>query len=199
MNVKKGLAALIALVSSVQILLPADAQTVMLTGKAEQNVQRETYRVATPAYGRPVYGSVVQERPVVIAAPPAYAPTRPRTVVRTVYVRDRRTFFQRHPMVKGAAIGAGVGAGVGAVTGLVTGRGVLRGAAIGAGTGAGVGVVRTSKIMRRHPIARDVATGALTGLGIGWAGSRRGGRGALTGAGVGAAVGLGIGLFKHLN
>ena len=101
-------------------------------------------------------------------------------------------------MVKGATIGAGVGAGAGAITGLITGRGVLRGAAIGAGTGAGVGVVRTSRTMKRHPIIRDTATGALVGLGLGWSGSRHGSTiGKATG--IGAAVGLGAGLLRNLR
>jgi hypothetical protein len=116
----------------------------------------------------------------------------------TVYLKDTRTFWQRHPMVKGAAIGGGVGAGAGALTGLISGQGILRGAVIGAGTGAGVGVIRTSKLMKRHPIARDVATGAASGLGVGWAGSRRPGV-ALAGTGIGAAIGLGTGLFTQLR
>jgi hypothetical protein len=52
--------------------------------------------------------------------------------------------------------------------------------------------------MKRHPIARDVATGAATGLGIGWAGSRRPGI-ALAGTGIGSAIGLGTGLFTQLR
>ncbi|HEY9712575.1 MAG TPA: YMGG-like glycine zipper-containing protein [Chroococcales cyanobacterium] len=119
-------------------------------------------------------------------------------VTRTVYLRDNRTFFQKHPMVKGATIGAGLGAGVGAATGLLTGRGVLHGAVVGAGTGAGVGVIRKSQIMSRHPIARDIATGTVAGLGLGWAGSRRGSTVAKA-AGVGAALGLGVGLWKNLR
>jgi hypothetical protein len=101
-------------------------------------------------------------------------------------------------MVKGAAIGAGIGGGAGALTGLVTGQGVFRGAAIGATTGAGVGVIRTSKIMKRHPIARDIATGGMTGLGLGWAGSHYPHTIAAT-TGVGAAIGLGAGLFNNLR
>jgi hypothetical protein len=117
---------------------------------------------------------------------------------RTVYLKDTRSFWQRHPMIKGAAIGGGVGAGAGALTGLISHQGILRGAAIGAGTGAGVGIIRTSQIMKRHPIARDVATGAATGLGIGWAGSRRPGI-ALAGTGIGSAIGLGTGLFTQMR
>jgi YMGG-like Gly-zipper len=118
--------------------------------------------------------------------------------VRTVYVKDERTFWQKHPMVKGATIGAGVGLGAGALTGLVTRQGVLRGAVIGAGAGAGVGALRQSKIMKRHPIAKDVATGAVAGLGLGWAGSRWPHTVAAT-TGVGAAIGLGAGLLTHLR
>jgi len=133
--------------------------------------------------------------------PQIQSPNRPLTAVRphTVQpVRDNRTFFQKHPMVKGAAIGAGIGGGAGALTGLVTGQGVFRGAAIGATTGAGVGVIRTSKIMKRHPIARDIATGGMTGLGLGWAGSHYPHTIAAT-TGVGAAIGLGAGLFNNLR
>jgi hypothetical protein len=125
-----------------------------------------------------------------------FHPQRP--LIHTVYVQDNRTFFQRHPMVKSATIGAGVGAGAGALTGLVTGRGVVRGALIGGGAGAGVGIVRSSQIMRRHPIVRDVATGSLVGLGLGAAASR-GHRLPLQATGVGAAIGLGVGLFKNLR
>jgi hypothetical protein len=126
---------------------------------------------------------------------------RPLTAVRPHAIqpaRDNRTFFQKHPMVKGAAIGAGIGGGAGALTGLVTGQGVFRGAAIGATTGAGVGVIRTSKIMKRHPIVRDIATGGVTGLGLGWAGSHYPHTIAAT-TGVGAAIGLGAGLFNNLR
>lgn len=126
---------------------------------------------------------------------------RPLTAVRPHAVqpaRDNRTFFQKHPMVKGAAIGAGIGGGAGALTGLVTGQGVFRGAAIGATTGAGVGVIRTSKIMKRHPIVRDIATGGVTGLGLGWAGSHYPHTIAAT-TGIGAAIGLGAGLFNNLR
>jgi len=131
----------------------------------------------------------------------AQSQNRPLTAVHPHAVqpaRDNRTYFQRHPMVKGAAIGAGIGGGAGALTGLVTGQGVFRGAAIGATTGAGVGVIRTSKIMKRHPIMRDIATGGVTGLGLGWAGSHYPHTIAAT-TGVGAAIGLGAGLFNNLR
>ena len=123
---------------------------------------------------------------------------QPRPLVRTVYVRDNRTFFERHPKVKAASIGAGVGAGAGALTGLVTGRGMMRGALIGGGTGAGVGLVRSSTTMKRHPIMRDVATGGLVGLGLGAAGSRYH-RTTLEATGLGAALGLGVGMYKHMR
>ena len=105
-------------------------------------------------------------------------------------------YFADHPKVKAVTIGAGVGTAAGAVTGLVTGRGVLRGAAIGAGAGAGVGLVRSSQIMHRHPIVKDIATGSLVGWGLGFAGGRNHGT-ALRGTGVGAAVGLATGLLTH--
>lgn len=110
-------------------------------------------------------------------------------------MRDDRKFFRRHPKVKAVAIGAGVGTAAGAVTGLISKRGVVRGAAIGAGAGAGAGLIRSSTIMKRHPIMKDVATGTVAGLGFGAAASRRGST-ALKGAGVGAAVGLGYSLLK---
>jgi hypothetical protein len=75
----------------------------------------------------------------------------------------------------------------------------VRGAAIGAGTGAGVGVVRTSKTMKRHPIIRDTATGALAGVGIGWAAGGSHGVTAGKGAAVGALGGLGWGLLKNFR
>lgn len=107
-------------------------------------------------------------------------------------------YMNSHPKVKGATVGAGVGAGAGAVTGLISGKGTLRGAGIGAATGAGVGVVRTAKTMKRHPIVKDTATGALIGTGLGLAATRGHGKGKKTAAaaGVGAALGLGVGLFK---
>lgn len=105
-------------------------------------------------------------------------------------------YFTDHPKVKAATVGAGVGTAAGAVTGLVTGRGVLRGAAVGAGTGVGVGLVRSSHTMRRHPIVKDVATGSLVGLGLGYAGGRHHGTTARATA-VGAAAGLATGLLRH--
>lgn len=198
MNMQRGFAALIAAVCSVQMIAPVSAQTVMLSGSGAPS--SSGYRVATPIYDQQVVYDrpVVVQQPVYAPRPRTVVPVRPRSAVRTVYVRDERTFFQRHPMMKKAAIGAGIGAAAGAITGGITRRGVLRGAAIGAGTGAGVGVIRASRTMRRHPIIRDVATGALTGMGLGWAGSRRGSTVAKT-AGIGAAVGLGWGLFRHLR
>ncbi|GEM_PF-427864 len=181
-------------------IAPAFAQTTVLSGKVNSSAampqlvrqvpvyDTNTVRVVTPPTPRRVYSSGTQTRTVYVEKP----------VYREVIVQDNRTYFQKHPKVKAVSIGAGVGAGAGALTGVISGSGVVRGAAIGAGTGAGVGLVRSSRTMKRHPIARDTATGTLAGLGIG-AASGRGGKRALTGAGVGAAVGLGVGLFKHLR
>ncbi|MBA3995163.1 MAG: hypothetical protein C0469_16715 [Cyanobacteria bacterium DS2.3.42] len=194
-NTLKTTVASASCILALQVAVPVFAQTTMLMGSASHNTAGSTVTKTTttsrvslrPQQPRYDY------RPMPAAAP--------RTVyqTRTVYVKDDRTYFQRHPKVKAATIGAGVGAGAGALTGLVTGRGVLRGGAIGAGTGAGVGLVRSSTTMKRHPIIRDVATGTLVGGGLGWAGSRGGGRTIAKTAGVGAAIGLGVGLFKHLQ
>lgn len=108
-----------------------------------------------------------------------------------------KQYLSDHPKIKSATVGAGVGTAAGAVTGLVSGRGVLRGAAVGAGTGAGVGLIRSSNVLSRHPIVRDLATGAAVGGGLGWAGGRTGGTVGKSAA-VGGAVGLGIGMLKHL-
>lgn len=108
---------------------------------------------------------------------------------------NTRSYMQRHPKVKAVAVGSAVGTAAGAVTGLVSGRGTLRGALIGAGTGAGVGLIRSSHVMKRHPIVNDTATGATVGLGLGLASSRGKGRIA-TAAGIGAAAGLGLGVLR---
>jgi hypothetical protein len=202
-----------------QLTIQALAQTAMLEGSAlyrepsADSIEQTTVEPSkAPPAGSPSYDyrSSGVTRPATnvrlqgtAAQHPAPASTHPIPSTgaerpHTVYLKDTRTFWQRHPMVKGAAIGAGFGAGAGALTGLISGQGILRGAVIGAGTGAGVGVIRTSKIMKQHPIARDVATGAASGLGVGWAGSRRPGI-ALAGTGIGAAIGLGTGLFTHLR
>jgi len=169
----------------------------MLTGSAVQSpVQVPITTVNAAHHSQPtLYAQQAQyaPRPVTVVRP---VTTKP--VTKTVYLRDNRTYFQKHPMVKGATIGAGLGAGIGAATGLITGRGILRGGVIGAGTGAGVGVIRTSQMMKRHPIARDVATGAVSGLGLGWAASRCPSTKWKT-AGVGGLLGLGVGLWKHLQ
>ncbi|HNB21770.1 MAG TPA: hypothetical protein PKZ32_05125, partial [Candidatus Melainabacteria bacterium] len=120
----KGVIASASCLLSMQALLPAIAQTTMLMGSATHNTAAaktitsntaSSVRLSAPQKPRYDYRPAVQ---------PA-----PRTVyqTRTVYVKDNRTYFQRHPKVKAATIGAGVGAGAGALTGLVTGRGVLRG------------------------------------------------------------------------
>jgi hypothetical protein len=117
------------------------------------------------------------------------------------YVGRTRTnsvkrFFNNHPKVKAATIGAGVGTAAGAATGLISGRGVGRGALVGAGTGAGVGLIRSSRMLRRHPIVKDTATGTAVGLGLGLA-AGRGRNSALKGAAVGTGVGLGLGALRQ--
>lgn len=129
---------------------------------------------------------------------PASAATYNANVSKSKYSSSTKSgsYWSRHPKVKAATMGAGVGTAAGAVTGLVTHRGIVRGAAIGAGTGAGVGLIRSSKTMKRHPIANDAATGGAIGLGIGLA-AGRGRHPGIKGAAVGSAVGLGIGLLRN--
>lgn len=104
-----------------------------------------------------------------------------------------KTWGQRHPMMKAAAIDGGIGAAAGGATGLITGRGIVRGAAIGGIAGAGIGAGRKTKIASRHPIARDTLTGTAAGAALGMAAGGRTGEGAL----LGGAVGAGISLWKH--
>ncbi len=195
-SLRKAIAfSLVALTAVECMVAPAFAQTTILSGKVNSSAAMpqlvrqqpvyDTVRVTTP---RPATTLRSNTRTVVVEKP----------VYREVYVRDNRTYFQKHPKVKAVTLGAGIGAGAGAVTGLVSGRGVVRGAAIGAGSGAGVGLVRSSRTMKRHPIVRDTATGTIAGLGVGMAASRNSRR-AWQGAGVGAAVGLGYGLYKNLR
>lgn len=174
--------------------LPSLAQSTVLTGNVTRNrvsVQGDQpYTIVTtvvPA-GRTLNGRIVNAGPQKVYVE--------RPVYHKVYVQDGRTFWQRHPKVKAATVGAGVGTAAGAVAGALSGKGIVRGAVIGAGTGAGVGLVRSSDTLRRHPIVKDVSTGALVGLGIGGATSRKEGR-LLKGAGIGAAVGLGASLLKN--
>jgi len=204
-NIKAALCLAILTLSSSLSLVTAPvafAQTTMLTGSAYHNDNSRPLVKQTAVMDRqvvtrsapPVYRAAAAQQHIAAVAPKTVYVDRP--VYRNVYVKDNRTFFQRHPKVKAATIGAGVGTAAGAVTGLVSGRGVVRGGVIGAGTGAGVGLVRSSNTLKRHPIMRDVSTGTLVGLGLGAASSRRSKR-AWQGAGVGAAAGLGWGLLKH--
>lgn len=179
--------ALVALATLISVSEPVLAQTV-LTGSAVNNAGMPRLIRQEPSYDRPVARMPLRTGTTRVVTQ--------RPVIQRVYVRDERSYWQRHPKVKSAAVGAGVGTAAGAVTGLIAGKGVVRGGLIGAGTGAGVGLVRSSRTMKRHPIAKDAATGGLVGLGL-TAAATRGHRRALTGGGVGAAVGLGYGLLKH--
>jgi hypothetical protein len=190
---------LIAAVSVLQFASsPVMAQTTVLTGAAGPSTMPKLIMQT------PKYDTYSASSPQVQAAQVPRAPQRAqvnrvyvdRPVIRTVYLKDNRTYFQRHPKVKAATVGAGVGTAAGALTGLVSGRGVLRGGLIGAGTGAGVGLIRSSETMRRHPIIKNVATGSAVGLGLAAAASRHH---LWAGTGVGAAAGLGYGLFKFLR
>jgi len=162
--------------------LPAYSQATTLTGSINQN-----YTAAPVPTLRAQQAVMDYRRPVVVNRP----------VYRTYVQQDRRTYFQRHPKVKSAVVGAGVGAGAGAIAGLVSGRGVLRGAAIGGGTGAGVGLIRSSRTMKRHPLARDLATGAAVGFGLGATSSRRGST-MVKSAAIGTAIGGGYHFLKKM-
>jgi len=178
----KNKTALLSAASLLCLATPAFSQSTVLTGKVERStttVKLPPRTLPAPAIRSGAVQTVVVEKPV----------------YKTIYLKDQRSFWQKHPKVKAASIGAGVGAGAGAVTGLIARRSIVRGAAIGAGTGAGVGLVRSSDTLKRHPIVRDMGTGTLVGLGIGAATGRHGAT--LKGAGIGAAVGLGAGLLKN--
>lgn len=176
--------ALVAIISNAAAL-PAFSQATTLTGSINQNVVPvESMR---PQRASIDYSRAPQAKPVVVNRP----------VYRTYVVQDKRTYFQRHPKVKSAVVGGAVGAGAGAITGLVSGRGVLRGTAIGAGTGAGVGLIRSSRTMKRHPLAKDLATGAAVGLGLGAASSRRGST-MVKSAAIGTAIGGGYHFLKKM-
>jgi hypothetical protein len=164
-------------------VMPAFSQATTLTGSINQNVAP----VVPVQRMSPQRASIDYRRPVVVNRP----------VYRTYAVQDRRTYFQRHPKVKSAVVGGAVGAGGGAIAGLVSGRGVVRGAAIGAGTGAGVGLIRSSRTMKRHPLAKDLATGAAVGFGLGAASSRRGST-MVKSAAIGTAIGGGYHFLKKM-
>src|SRR5262249_49698327 len=129
MTLRPAAFTLMAALCWLQLRLPVLAQTTVLTGSVARGDMLNSYPVVCR-----------QQVLVAVPVPAVHAPipggastTRPRPSVRSVYVRDRRTYWQRRPKVRAVAIGAGVGAGAGAVPGLISGRGVLRGAAIGAG------------------------------------------------------------------
>lgn len=96
-------------------------------------------------------------------------------------------------IIKGGLVGAGVGAGAG----YVMGRPVGKTAVLGAGVGAGVQATRHSNYMRRHPIVKSATYGALTGAGAVPLLRREGSP--VKGALWGAAIGTGVGAFRHLD
>jgi hypothetical protein len=208
-------------ICSMLISSPACAQMSVLTGSASESavnpqlvrtsvLVRQTPKMdtmpilqAAPGYPeRAVYQASPRSAPngglhqYGMASHRQTAPSPYRQSYATKSTQAYGSYWHRHPMVRSATIGAGIGAGAGALTGLVSGRGVMHGALVGAGAGAGVGVIRSSQIMRRHPIIKNTATGAVAGLGLGAAAGRGMGWKA---AGVGSAIGLGYGLFKSLR
>jgi hypothetical protein len=118
------------------------------------------------------------------------------------YAYDRRGYYDRRrnawidyktgKIIKGGLVGAGIGAGAG----LLLDRHVGKSALVGAGIGAGTQAIRYSNTMRRHPIVKTAAYGALAGTGV----SAATGRGSLgKGALWGAAIGTGVGALGHLD
>lgn len=67
-----------------------------------------------------------------------------------------------HNMVKDGAIGTATGA----IVGLASHRGIMHGALVGAGAGAGIGALRGSNAKWSHPVATNVGTAAIAGLGL---------------------------------
>jgi len=203
---KKTLAGIFLALLAIQSINPnpAGAQVTVLQGSAIRS------RIASPSLIRQTPApdfSATQSLHATSTAitPPSANSVSPRHVVEhpVTYAGPKSyhqpSFWQRHPKIKGVTIGAGIGAGAGALTGLITHKGIFRGAAIGAGAGAGVGLIRTSDTLKRHPYVRNIATGAVTGLGLGWAGSRgrHTGRNVGITTGIGAALGLGTTLFQR--
>jgi hypothetical protein len=133
-----------------------------------------------------------------LADPDRYASGVTHTHSCTTTTSKVTTYFDTHPKVRKATIGAGVGTATGAAVGLISGKGIVRGAAIGAGTGATVGAIRGSQTMQTHPYMKDMASGTLSGAGLGLAMNRghNTGKRAAEGAALGAMVGLGAGWVK---
>ena len=112
---------------------------------------------------------------------------------RGYYDRRRSAWvdYKTGKIIKGGLVGAGIGAGAG----LLLDKHVGKSALVGAGLGAGTQAVRYSNTMRRHPIAKTAAYGALAGTGVSAATGRGLGKGALWGG----AIGTGIGALGHLD
>jgi hypothetical protein len=83
---------------------------------------------------------------------------------------------------------AAVGAGIGAATGYISKESSIgRGAGIGAITGAGTGLLDSSNTLRRRPLIKDTAKGAVIGTGTSAVLRNNKLKGAAVGAGSGAA------------
>lgn len=106
--------------------------------------------------------------------------------------RNALVDWKTKKVLKGGLIGAGVGAGAGALLDKNVGKTAILGAGIGAGTQA----VRYSNYMRRHPVVKTAAYGTLAGAGASQL-TRHGSiaKGSLWGA----AIGTGVGAFRHMD
>lgn len=85
------------------------------------------------------------------------------------------SYMHYHPMVHNALKDGAWGTAAGALVGLASGRGVMHGALIGAGAGAGIGALRASNARWSHPVATNVGTAGIAGLGL-WMAARHGHR-----------------------
>ena len=84
-----------------------------------------------------------------------------------------RCYTSAHPMIKNAVKDGAIGTAAGALVGLASGRGIVHGALIGAGAGAGIGALRASRAKWTHPVATNVGTAGIAGLGL-WLAARHG-------------------------
>lgn len=75
-------------------------------------------------------------------------------------------YMAQHPKVHAMVKDGAIGTAAGALVGLASGRGIMHGALMGAGAGAGIGALRTSSVRYTHPVATNVGTAAIAGLGL---------------------------------
>jgi hypothetical protein len=85
---------------------------------------------------------------------------------------DYCSYMHEHHIVRNAVKDGAIGSAAGALVGLASGGGLIHGALIGAGAGAGIGALRASSAKWTHPVATNVGTAAIAGLGLALAAHR---------------------------